>query len=49
MRQLIQAVPDFRIMFIGTILVAMGQVFFLNTNSRLSTVWFGDKEVIKSN
>ncbi len=45
MRQIIEAVPNFEIMFMGSIIAALGQVFFLNTGSKLATTWFGDKEV----
>ena len=45
MRQIVEAIPDFRVMFLGTIVAAIGQVFFVNTNSKLASVWFGDKEV----
>jgi sugar phosphate permease len=29
---------------LGSILAAFGQVFFMNTASKLATTWFGDKE-----
>ena len=42
MRQIVEAIPDFRVMFLGTIVAALAQVFFVNTNSKLASVWFGD-------
>jgi sugar phosphate permease len=29
---------------IGTTVAAFGQVFFINSSSKLATTWFGDKE-----
>ncbi|CDW80057.1 UNKNOWN [Stylonychia lemnae] len=44
LRLLVQISGNIYLMFPGTILCSMAQVFFLNTGSRLATVWFGDKE-----
>ena len=45
LRQLVEAVPHFGIVFPGTLMCATAQVFFINTGSKLATNWFGDKEV----
>ena len=29
---------------LGTSIAALGQVFFINSSSKLATTWFGDKE-----
>eukprot|EP00347_Sterkiella_histriomuscorum_P012556 403368114 len=44
LRQIVTAVPNFGVVFPGTILCATAQVFFINTGSKLATNWFGDNE-----
>jgi hypothetical protein len=40
------AVTDsFPIVSLGSAVAAFGQIFFINTSSKLATTWFGDKEV----
>jgi hypothetical protein len=40
------AVTDsFPIVSLGSVVAAFGQIFFINTSSKLATTWFGDKEV----
>ena len=41
------ATGSFEIITLGSSLAAFGQVFFINTASKLATTWFGDKEVSK--
>lgn len=47
LRCLVTASGLFPIISIGTAVAAFGQVFFLNSSSKLATTWFGDKEVIR--
>jgi hypothetical protein len=48
-RQLISVYPQFWIVFIGTLPIAIGQPFLINSVSKLSSVWFGDNEVRNTN
>ena len=43
-RLLVQATGKFEYIFGGTIIAAFGQGFFINSSSKLASVWFGDKE-----
>jgi hypothetical protein len=44
------AVTDsFPIVSLGSVVAAFGQIFFINTSSKLATTWFGDKEVSNFN
>lgn len=44
LRSLVALTGVFGIATIGTIVAAFGQVFFINSSSKLATTWFGDKE-----
>jgi hypothetical protein len=45
LRMLCVPLGSFQIISLGSIVSAFGQVFFINTSSKLATTWFGDKEV----
>lgn len=44
LRQLVSITGRFDVAIIGTSVAALGQVFFINSSSKLATTWFGDKE-----
>ena len=44
LRLIVQATGRFEYIFAGTIVAAFGQGFFINSSSKLASVWFGDKE-----
>ncbi|CDW79334.1 UNKNOWN [Stylonychia lemnae] len=41
LRQLVQVIPNFNVVFLGTILCSFAQVFYINTGSKLASTWFG--------
>ncbi len=45
LRLLCAATDSFEIVSLGSSIAAMGQIFFINTSSKMATTWFGDKEV----
>ena len=44
LRSLIYVVGRFEVAFAGTIIAAFSQGFFINSSSKLASLWFGDKE-----
>jgi hypothetical protein len=45
LRMLCAVTDSFPIVSLGSVIAAFGQIFFINTSSKLATTWFGDKEV----
>ena len=43
-RILVQITGMFQLVTIGTVFVAFGQAFFYISSTKISSVWFGDKE-----
>ena len=44
-REIILLNSNFYLISLGTIVCAIGQVFYINNASTLASAWFGDKEV----
>lgn len=42
LRQLVTVTIKFEVACLGTMIAAFGQVFFLNSSSKLASTWFGD-------
>ena len=45
LRSLVELNENFATVFWFTLLTAVGYPFFVQTSSRIATLWFGDKEV----